>query len=141
MCQLIDYIKGDYMEFKIIKDEENPLLDRRQLIVEIGNIKVTPKRSEVLKQFSAKQGLEPKHVVVDTLYATAGCNTIKAYIKAYKNINALQRVEVKNNIVKWQKIMEELYPNEAFSKKSPEKTEEKKEEVPKPAKRGGTKKE
>ena len=39
------------MKFKVLKELDNPLLKRIEYDVEISDIKATPKRLEVLKQF------------------------------------------------------------------------------------------
>ncbi len=111
------------MKFKIVNEYENPLLERRQFTVEITEANVTPKRIDVVKQFSAKQGLNIKTLIVDTIYSDFGSTVFKAYIKSYKDEKSLQKVEVKNNVEKWKKIMQELYPAEKPKEESAEKTE------------------
>lgn len=117
------------MKFTILNEFENVLLERKQFTVEISDIETTPKRIDVLKQFSAKQGVDSKTLIVDTIFVEFGTNIVKAYIKSYKTEKALKQIEVKNNVAKWQKIMDELYPTKK-EKKEDEAVDEKKESKP-----------
>jgi len=114
------------MKFKVIEDFENPLLERRQLKILVTDIKATPKRIDLVKQISAKVGLDTKTLIVDTVYNRADTNNVIVYVKAYNNEDSLKKIEVKNNIEKWKKIMDILYPKEKPKKE--EKTEETKTE-------------
>ena len=114
------------MKFKVIEDLENPLLERRQLKILVSDIKSTPKRIDLVKQISAKIGLDTKTLIIDTIYNRADTNNVIVYAKAYKDESSLKKIEVKNNLEKWKKIMDVLYPKEEPKKE--ETKEEKKEE-------------
>jgi len=111
------------MKFKVLEEFENPMLERKQFTIEISEVNVTPTRLEVVKQFSAKQGVDPKTLIVDTIYSDFGTTIFKAYVKSYKTEAALKKIEVKNNVENWKKVMEVIYPSPKKEAK-----EEKKEE-------------
>lgn len=109
------------MKFEILKQEDNRLLNRRQFIVKITDVNVTPKREDIWKSFAVKQGLDEKRLVVDTIDSQTGLKDVKAYIKYYDDEVSLKKVEVKNNLKK----LEKLLPKQEAPKK------EKKDEIPK----------
>ncbi len=90
------------MKFKVLNELDNVILERRQFMVEVSDVKVTPKREELAKQFSAKMGLDPKTLVVDTMHGSSGTENVTVYIKSYKTQEALKKIELPNNLKKWE---------------------------------------
>lgn len=105
------------MKFEIIKQEDNRLLNRKQFTVKILDVKVTPKREEIWKSFSAKQGFDENKVVVDTISSQTGLREVQAYIKYYDDEASLKRIELKNNQNKILKLKGQEVPKKEKKKK------------------------
>ena len=127
------------MKFKVLKEFDNVMLKRRQFDVLVEDIKLTPTRLEVAKQFAAKQGLDPKTLIIDTIFTEAGTEKVKVYAKAYRDVESLKKIEVKNNVENWNKIQEVLNPKKVAAPKEAKKEApakvEKKVEAPKEEKK------
>jgi ribosomal protein S24E len=92
------------MKITVENEFENPMLNRTQYDIKIEDVEKTPKREEVLNKFAAKIGVDSKKVIVDTISTKAGLTYFKAYIKIYKDIESLKKIELKQKIVKWEKL-------------------------------------
>jgi ribosomal protein S24E len=92
------------MKFEILEQKDNRLLNRKDFIVKISDVTITPKRQEVLKSFAAKQGMDEKKLVVDTINSESGLRDVVAYIKYYDDVNFLKKIELKDNLKNYEKL-------------------------------------
>ncbi len=106
------------MKFEIIKQEDNRLLNRRQFTVKVNEITVTPKRQEVWKAFAAKQGLDENKLIVDKIFNEAGLREITVYFKYYDDEASLKKIELKSNLVNWNKLKGIETPKKEKKKKA-----------------------
>ncbi len=74
------------MEMKVLKEVENPYLDRREIEVKILHEKeATPKRLDVFKGVVERFSLEPDKTILVSLKTLRGTNTSVALIYYYPN--------------------------------------------------------
>lgn len=106
------------MKFEIVKQEDNRLLNRRQFIVKVTEVTVTPKRQDLWKAFAAKQGLDENKLVVDKVMNETGLRDLKVYFKYYDNEADLKRIELKSNLVNWHKLKGLEVPKKEKKKKA-----------------------
>jgi len=81
-------------QVKVLRDVENKVLNRRELILQIHHAGAkTPTRSEVREvvssMFSAPQNL----IIVKNLRTLAGTNVTEAHVHIYRDERTLQEVE------------------------------------------------
>lgn len=72
------------MKIEILKQKENPLLNRLEVQIVIKEAGATPKRSELLPAIVAKLGVDEKRIVIDKLSQCYGRGEVIGYIKVYK---------------------------------------------------------
>ncbi|PIU22534.1 MAG: hypothetical protein COT14_00645 [Candidatus Diapherotrites archaeon CG08_land_8_20_14_0_20_30_16] len=121
------------MKFEILKEEDNRLLNRKQFLVKVTDVSVTPKRQDVWKAFSVKQGLDENKLVVDKIENQTGLRDLTVYFKYYDDEASLKRIELKSNLKNWQKLTgKEEKPKE---EKPKEEKEEEKPEIKKVVKK------
>jgi len=106
------------MKFEIMKQEDNRLLNRKQYTVKVTDITVTPKREDIWKSFSAKQGLDEKRLIVDTVFNSTGLRDVLVSIKYYDDEASLKRIELKNNLHNWMKLQGQEVPKKEKKKKA-----------------------
>ncbi len=92
------------MKYQILEQKENKLLNRKEYLIKISDVAKTPTREEVWKQFSAKQGLDGKKLIVDTFFNESGLRDVKVFLKYYDDEKSLKRIELKNNLKKYDKL-------------------------------------
>ena len=72
------------MEIQVIRDDENPYLDRREIEIKIIHEKdATPKRFDVFKVITEKLSLNQKNTVLMKINTIRGSNTSIALIYYY----------------------------------------------------------
>jgi len=73
------------MEIKIIQEKNNPLLKRKELLLEIDhNNKATPSREELANEISKMFNVEKEKIVIDYILSIRGYSKSKAKIKIYE---------------------------------------------------------
>jgi len=92
------------MKFEIVKQEDNRLLNRKQYTIKVLDMRTTPKREDIWKSFSAKQGLDENRVVVDKVFNQTGLHEVLVYIKYYDDVASLKRIELKSNLANYDKL-------------------------------------
>jgi ribosomal protein S24E len=92
------------MKFEILEQKDNRLLNRKDFIVKINEVNITPKRQEVLKSFAAKQGMDEKKLVVDKISSESGIKDVVVYFKYYDDVNSLKKIELKDNLKHYEKL-------------------------------------
>ncbi|RLF12667.1 MAG: 30S ribosomal protein S24e [Thermoprotei archaeon] len=81
-------------QIKVIKDLENKVLNRRELILRIDHINYrTPTRAEVRELVSSAFKVPINLVIVRKLRTLTGTNVTEAHIHVYKDEKTLHEVE------------------------------------------------
>ncbi|MEM2282594.1 MAG: hypothetical protein QXH26_03500 [Candidatus Hadarchaeales archaeon] len=108
------------MELEIVKERENPLLERREVEFRVSHAGApTPRRVEVLDLLSKKLGVDPNLVVIRRISTLHGKNYSSGLAHLYKTMERLVSTEPRHLLERGKK-----------------KKEEKKEEGKPPAKAG-----
>jgi small subunit ribosomal protein S24e len=113
------------MEMKIISDQQNKLLDRREVIFEIQHSgEPTPSRKNLQAKLAAKLSVDDKMIVVQPLDSEYGVSITKGVANIYKTDKSMN-VELAPILKRNRK--------EEPKKEEPKKEEPKKEEPATPA--------
>jgi len=81
-------------QVKVLRDVENKVLNRRELILRIHHANSrTPTRSEVREVVSSMFNTPQNLIIVKGLRTIAGTNVTEAHIHMYKDEKTLQEVE------------------------------------------------
>ena len=80
---------------KIISEKNNPLLSRRELLIEIDFPDKTPTKVEVKKQLAEAQKVDEKVIVVIDIIGVYGDRKAKVTAFIYENEKALKEIEPK----------------------------------------------
>lgn len=81
------------MNFEVIQDRKNPLLNRRELDLLISYESSTPKRDEVRKMLSEKYGVEVERIIIEKMESIFGTRKAKAHIHIYDTVNDVKKYE------------------------------------------------
>ncbi len=145
------------MDIEIIEEKENPLLERKEIIVKIGHGgSSTPKSVEIRKLLLAKLGAGDDQLILGSLKQKYGTTEATATVNIYKSMERAQQVEnpyvIKKNFTQVtpeepapseegaEKVDEQQAPPEKMDK-APTATEEKPVEAVEPPKKVEEKKE
>ncbi len=125
------------MEIKIVKDQPNKLLDRREVSFEIKHTGQTPSRKDIRAQLAAKLTVDEKLVVVQPMTPVYGVPFIKGNANIYKKEDFMKKIETapmikRNNPEEVKKEGEAAAP----APKPEVKEQAKKESAPKTPKEG-----
>ncbi len=71
------------MKARIVTEKENPLLERRELVVEIEHEGATPSESVVIDLVASEAKTKATHVVVDKIEQLPGRRIARVYAKVY----------------------------------------------------------
>ena len=92
------------MEIRVIEEKVNPLLLRKEYIVEIAHPRESsPKRNEVRKEFSKTASIPVERVVVEYMEALYGVPASRGVIHAYDKPEVLKttvrrHIQVRNGL-------------------------------------------
>ena len=81
------------MQIEVIKEENNKLLNRKQLQLKIQYEAATPARKEVRDKVAADFKIEPERVIIDNMQTAFGKKEAKAYVKIYESAEAALKIE------------------------------------------------
>jgi len=119
------------METKIIEEKENPLFNRKEIVLEVS-ANVNPKNSEALEMVSKQFSTPAEQIKIKGIYGKFGTHKFKIFANIYKTIQDKEKTEVKT---KQEKATEKKADEEAkkVEKEKPaeEQTETKEEAKPK----------
>ena len=103
------------MDIKIIKDEENRLLRRRDLQISIDHLSQgTPKRADIQSKLAAQLGVKPELVFLVQIRVLPGRNSTTCNVEIYNDAARAQLVVPEH-------IRMRTNPAEAAAKKEKEK--------------------
>ncbi|MFC1728237.1 30S ribosomal protein S24e [Nanoarchaeota archaeon] len=118
---------------KILNKNEQPLLSRTEVDIEITYEGITPSRADIKKQIASQLNTDEKLVVVRKIDAQYGEKNAEVLAYSYKNEEDMKRIETENALNKGmpkEKKAEGAEAKPAEEKKEEAKPEEKKEEKP-----------
>jgi small subunit ribosomal protein S24e len=81
------------MQIEVVEEEDNTLLNRKELKVKVSHPAATPSRIEVRDKVAADLKVSPELVIVDNMKTAFGKKETAAYIKIYDSAEAIQQVE------------------------------------------------
>ncbi len=81
------------MQIEIAKEEDNTVLNRKELKVKVLHPAGTPSRLEVKNEVAARFKVNPGLVIVDNMKTAFGKKETTAYVKIYDSEEAAQQVE------------------------------------------------
>jgi len=81
------------MDFEFIRDEENGLLNRRELDFVLTFEGATPSRRTILGKLCALQNVKESLVVLDSIKTSFGKQELTGYARIYEDEESLKRVE------------------------------------------------
>jgi len=125
------------MKFNIVEKKDNPLLKRKELVVEIEFDASTPQKKDIIARLCTEEGAKEDCVVIDSFKQKYGTKMGTAYLKIYESKESKEKIE---KAPKKKGEKSEKKPAEEANAEKPEgkeeaKGEEKKEEVPKEEKK------
>lgn len=113
------------MEIKVLEENSNTLLQRREFRVEIEHPKeASPKRTDVRKEFSKNISVPLERVIVEQIEASYGVPRSRGLIFAYANDEAVKKT-VRGHILKRNGM--------GAQKETPKEAKEEKKEAAAPA--------
>ena len=81
------------MEIKIVRDDENKLLNRRDLQISIDHLSEgTPKRADLQNKLAAQLGVKPELVFVTKIKTLTGKNLTLCDVQIYNDLKRAQLV-------------------------------------------------
>lgn len=87
------------MELQIIKDTTNPILERRDISIKIGN-NITPSRIEVKNKIAAMLNSKPELIVIEHLNTIFGKREIIGEACIYQSEDRLKQLAHKHLIAR-----------------------------------------
>ncbi len=81
------------MEIKINKEEENPLYNRKEVVLEIVS-NISPKNDEVLKAVAEKFSIPEEQIKVKGIYGKFGTTSFEVYANIYNTVKDKEETEV-----------------------------------------------
>lgn len=116
------------MELKILKEKENPLLERTEITAK-SSFKTTPSRETICKEIGKQKGVKPELVVIRKIKQLFGKHETEINLVIYKNNEAMKKTEEKYFLERSQKKKKETKKdNENKEQNKKEEGQDKKEE-------------
>ena len=82
------------MELKIIKEKENPLFNRKEVVMEL-NSAVSPKNTEVLDLVSKKFSVPEEQIKLKGIYGKFGASIFEISANIYETVKDKEDTEIK----------------------------------------------
>ncbi len=76
------------MKIEVLTEKNNPLLDRKELVVAVADYDATPKRDELAGEVAKKSGCEKECVYVEKLAQGFGAKKARAFVHVYSSAAA-----------------------------------------------------
>lgn len=86
------------MEVTVEKDNQNPVLKRKEVHIKVKFDSQTPSRSDIRQKLAGLYATNAENVVVDYIKSEFGMGEANGYAKIYDNVNDLNRFEAKHII-------------------------------------------
>jgi len=81
------------MELEVIRDDANPLLDRRELMLRISGTTTTPSRGVLRDQIAARYDVGLENVVVEKIITGFGRQDAVVEVRIYADPAIAKRIE------------------------------------------------
>ena len=107
------------MQIEVIKEENNKLLNRKQLQIKIQYEAATPARKEVRDKVAADFKIEPERVIIDNMQTAFGKKEATVYVKIYESAEAALQIEQEHILKRNAPLIPEPSPEPA-AEPSPE---------------------
>jgi ribosomal protein S24E len=82
------------MELKITKEKENPLFNRKEVVMEF-NSAVSPKNEDILKLVSKKFSVPEEQVKLKGIYGKFGTHVFEIFANIYGTVKDKEETEIK----------------------------------------------
>lgn len=79
------------MKIEILSEKNNPLLDRKELVVAVADYDATPGRDALAEEIAKKTGAGKESVYVKKLDQGYGAKKSRAFVHVYSSAAALQK--------------------------------------------------
>ena len=90
LCMLVD------MELEILEERENPLLNRKELKINIKHPNSpTPRKQDLIKEISSRFSVPEDQVSIDYIFTKKGLQESFVKVKIYKEARKVEKKEVK----------------------------------------------
>jgi len=116
------------LDIEIIKEKENPLLDRKEINFILSHTGPTPSRDEIKKKIVAQYNSQYELVMVDKLSSEYGNQQTIGYAKIYSNLQRISEIENKH-IIERNKPIEKAKKEKVEDKTEPKAENEAEEET------------
>lgn len=80
------------MELSVKSEKDNPLFDRKEVVVQLDRVGVTPSRKDVLDALSKKFG-HKESIVIDTITHHFGRKSVQVSAKIYSKPETMKQIE------------------------------------------------
>ncbi len=81
------------MDIQVIKEKNNPLLNRREVVFKVFHDEATPSRKSVVDRLAATMNSKEGLVIVDSLKTDFGKRETIGYAKIYETAERAKEVE------------------------------------------------
>ncbi|RMF89539.1 MAG: hypothetical protein D6733_06150 [Methanobacteriota archaeon] len=81
------------MKIDVISEKENPLLERKEVVVRISYKGATPKREEIRSKVAATLGADDDRLILDPLQQRYGASEAVAKVKIYSSKKRVGEIE------------------------------------------------
>lgn len=88
------------MKFEVIEEKENPLLERKEIVVRVMHDGATPSIKEIREKLCAQMSLDKDSTIVDNVKSKFGMSESIAFIKVYKSRDRMISIETDAKIKK-----------------------------------------
>jgi len=117
------------MKVEILKDQENPLLNRREVEAKVEHPGArTPNRLELLPVLAKTLKADEKLIIIDKIITLTGTNTSRVKIQVYKKLEDIPKQKLEKMERRIKKIKQAEKAEKPEEKKAEEGKAEEKEE-------------
>ena len=81
---------------KLVKETENKLFNRKELVYETSYSGPTPKKEEIKKSIAQLTKSKEDEIVIETIHQVYGASTARIKARIYKTPEELKKIEVIN---------------------------------------------
>jgi ribosomal protein S24E len=85
------------MEFKIIKEKENPLFERKEIKGSV-DAEITPSKNEMIDLIAKKFSTQPEKISLKGIYGKFGSKSFLVNVNIYSSKEEKQKAEIKKKV-------------------------------------------
>ncbi|PIU21575.1 MAG: hypothetical protein COT15_01630 [Candidatus Diapherotrites archaeon CG08_land_8_20_14_0_20_34_12] len=83
------------MDVRILDENDNKVLKRKEIKFEVHGLKTSPSRKDLIKKIAALKNAKEENVIIGKILHKFGETKIKADARIYANKEDLKKIEVK----------------------------------------------